>query len=378
MWQVTAVTGPEKTIQLEKTIQPEKTNTGSFTNSSRVKKLELNEDLFSSMIRHSTDIITVIDERGNILYESPSAGTILGYEEGELTGKNAFDFVHKDDLRKVRQVFSEGLENPQKPVKAEYRFMKKNGSYVYIESVGTNFAELESIGGIVVNSRDITSRREKDEQLNKALAEKEAMLREIHHRVKNNLQIVSSLLSLQASSTGDPKLKSHLLVSQNRVKAMALIHQLLYRTKNLGAIEAEEYLYSLSSQLLASYGETGSRIKVKLYSSDVFFPIETAVPFGLLLNELITNSLKHAFPRERTGEIRITISRADEGLFELIYFDNGIGVPPAGSRTDSFGLNLVDTLVKQLEGTIENLSVEGTKYKIIFRGINYQARFNIT
>jgi PAS domain S-box-containing protein len=353
-------------------------NTGTFTNSAGIKKLELNEDLFSSMIRHSTDIITVLDETGSILYESPSAETILGYEEGELIGKNAFDFVHTDDLEKVRQVFSEGLKNPQKPARAEYRFMKKNGSYIYLESVGTNFAENESIGGVVVNSRDITSRREKDEQLNKALAEKEAMLREIHHRVKNNLQIVSSLLSLQASTSGDPKLKSHLLVSQNRVKAMALIHHLLYRTKNLGAIEAEEYLYSLSSQLLASYGESGSRIKVKLYASGVFFAIETAVPFGLLLNELITNSLKHAFPRERTGEIRITISRVDEGLFELIYSDNGIGVAPSAGRTDSFGLNLVDTLVKQLEGTVENIPSQGTKYKIIFRGINYQARFNIT
>ena len=215
---------------------------------------------------------------------------------------------------------------------------------------------------------------------NKQLSDKEAALREIHHRVKNNLQIVSSLLNLQASASGDPRLKSQLLVTQNRVKSIALIHHLLYRDGNSSSINVEEYLYSLSSQLLASYGETGGRIKVKISAPSVFFTIEAAVPFGLLLNELITNSLKHAFPWERNGEIHITLSKQDEGIFELIYFDDGTGIPLSivSGHVGTFGLNLVETLVKQLEGTIKHVTSQGTKYKINFRGINYQARFNIT
>jgi two-component sensor histidine kinase len=217
-------------------------------------------------------------------------------------------------------------------------------------------------------------------QLYKPLPEQEAMLREIHHRVKNNLQLVSSLLSLQAASSGDPRLKSQLLVTQNRVKSIALIHHLLYRNGNSPSINAEEYLYGLSSQLLASYGETGSRIRVRIGAQDIFFTIETAVPFGLLMNELITNSLRHAFPGGREGGIHITLSKAEEDAHELEYCDDGIGkqLTLVNGHIVSLGLSLIETLVKQLEGTIEKIPSEGTAYKVNFRGINYQTRLNVS
>jgi two-component sensor histidine kinase len=215
------------------------------------------------------------------------------------------------------------------------------------------------------------------------------MLREIHHRVKNNLQIVNSLLNLQASSIDDPVLKNQLLISQSRVKSMALIHQLLYKSKDLSSIDMEEYLYGLLSYILASYGELQDRITIKIKSKGIIFSIETAVPFGLLVNEFLVHSLKQGLPVGRSGVIDISISQNEDGSFTFIYNDNGIGLPltVANGHVMTFGMYLMDTLVSQIDGKLElnsepnpELDRErgGVSYKINFRGSNYQSRFHIS
>lgn len=460
------------------------------------------EEKFRTLIQYSTDMISVLDAKGTILFVSPSIKNILGYTPAERIGKNSFEFVHKEDRERVIKAFKLGFITPGKPITVEYRFLKADGSYIYIESTGTNFTHLSYVNGIVVNSRniskrkkvekdnakltaaiqqssntvvitdtngkieyvnkkfedltgyskeeaigkypsilksgettketykdiwttiltgktwegelknrkksgefywesvkitpivddtdkvinfiavkdDITEKKLQDEKLLKSLEEKELMLREIHHRVKNNLQIVNSLLSLQASSVDEPQLKAQLVISQNRVKSMSLIHQLLYKSKDLSSINMEEYLYGLLSYMLASYGELQDRINIKIDCKDIFFTLETAVPFGLLLNELITNSLKHGFPKGRKGSIDIIVKKNENNEFTLNFNDNGIGIPltVVNGHVMTFGMYLIDTLVNQIDGKLEMKTDCGTSYIINFRGNNYQTRFHIS
>jgi len=462
----------------------------------------LHEDLLKSLIDYSSDIITILAEDGTILYESNSIEKILGYKKEELVGSNVFEFVHKDDSKMVQQKISEGVSNPGRAVKVQFRFRNKSGSYVHLESVATKFENHPHSGKIVVNSRDITERiitekniqrlsaaveqssntvvitdidgnieyvnrkfyeltgyakeevigqnpsflrsglttdeeytalwstiltgkvwegefrnrkkngevywerikitpvvdaddrttnfiavkdditeeKIKDEKLENNLREKELMLKEIHHRVKNNLQIVISLLNLQADTVNDPKLKIQLMISQSRVRSMALIHQFLYKSTDMSSINMEDYLLSISSQLLAMFGDLKDRVVVKVNSEDVYFTIETAVPFGLLINELLTNSLKHGFPNARHGKITISLEQHSDGTYTLLYSDNGAGLPLTlvNGHVLGFGMYLVDLLVEQLDGKIEHLPADGTTYKVNFRGSNYQTRLKNT
>lgn len=459
----------------------------------------LSENAMKELLNLSTDIITVLNEDGTILYESPSIERILGYTRNELVGQNAFSFVHKDDVSQVKAPFVNGISSLGKAIFGPYRFRKANGEYIYLESAGTVFIENNGLTNIVINSRDITQRvndefkikrlsaaveqssntivitdidghiqyvnrkfeeltgytkeeviggrpnilksgetsdevykdlwatiltgkvwegefknrkksgetywerikitpvvddndritnfiamkddisleKEKDSRLEHSLREKEMMLKEIHHRVKNNLQIVISLLNLQANSAGDNKLKSQLTISQNRVRSMALIHQMLYRSCDLSRIEIEEYLRSIAGQLLSTYDDQKDKVRIRIDAKDIHFSIETAVPFGLLINELITNSLKHGFPGGRKGNIEISLAETGKEEYELHYYEDGVGIPLTlvNGHVLSFGMQLIDMLVSQLDGTIKHIDSEGSTYKIKFRGSNYQTRF---
>jgi two-component sensor histidine kinase len=214
-----------------------------------------------------------------------------------------------------------------------------------------------------------------EESLKKSLQEKEVLLREIHHRVKNNMQIISSLFNLESTYTTSEKEKKIFEDSQNRVKSMAMIHEKLYQSHDLAKIDFADYIKSLASVLFASYG-LSSNIKHSINVEDVLFDIETAIPCGLIVNELLTNSIKHAFPRDRTGKIIINLHRDEEENFILTVSDNGVGFPEDidFKNTDTLGLQLVNTLVGQLDGTIELNEDEGTEFTITFQELHYKNR----
>jgi two-component sensor histidine kinase len=207
----------------------------------------------------------------------------------------------------------------------------------------------------------------KNAQLDKRNAENELLLREIHHRVKNNLEIVSGLLSLQAAQLDHPSAQAAMLSSQNRVLSMGIIHQKLYQKDNLAAIEMKDYFQNLSESILDSFNET-NRIKVHCNMHPIELDVDTAVPIGLIANELLTNALKYAFVREETGEIQISLaptSVANELLFQVR--DNGVGKPSNGSaKGTGFGTELVNLLVQQLNGRLSMESQEGTAVNIYF------------
>jgi two-component sensor histidine kinase len=206
-----------------------------------------------------------------------------------------------------------------------------------------------------------------EHQLRQSLAEKESLLKEIHHRVKNNLQIVSSLLYLQEDYLKDAKGVEILRESQNRVKSMALIHEQLYGTANLAKIDFGHYVQGLTANLFDAYGIDPTRIRLKVRADDIALGVDMAVPCGLIINELVSNALKHAFLPDANGTIDIVIRNLDAGRIEIRVADDGIGLvePPADAGKRSLGLRLIDTLTTQMDGTLAIKTEKGTRFSII-------------
>lgn len=220
----------------------------------------------------------------------------------------------------------------------------------------------------VIVLRDIGERIEIEEKLKASLQEKETLLKEIHHRVKNNLQIISSLLNLQAGQTDNELVTQALLEGQTRVRSMALIHENLYRSKDLARIDFGGYVRQLTAHLRQTYALYAGQVDVVVQADDLHLPMDTAVPCGLILNELVSNAFKHAFSDGRTGRINISFSNDGSGNYHLVVADNGTGLPPHFDyrQATSLGLQLVNTLVTQLEGSLLIESQSGTKITVIF------------
>ena len=222
-------------------------------------------------------------------------------------------------------------------------------------------------GCFVTIFQNITERKASEHQIQASLKEKETLLKEVNHRVKNNLQIVSSLLSLQSVHIHDKRDFDMFTQSQNRVKSMAFFHEMVYKSKDMSKIDIAEYLRNLMANLFRSYQIDGCAIKLNLNISEVSLDIDSIIPLGLIINELVTNSLKHAFPDKTTGEINVELIREDDQI-TLIVSDNGIGLSPDSEarNTGSIGLQLVEALTKQLNGNLELDASKGTTYKISF------------
>lgn len=226
---------------------------------------------------------------------------------------------------------------------------------------------------------EIAERKRAEEQLKASLKEKEVLLKEIHHRVKNNLQIISSLLKLQSAYIKEQQAVDMFKDSQNRIRSMALIHEKLYQSKDLSKIDFAEYIRDLTFNLLRSYKTSSQIISLQTTVNDIWLNIDTAIPCGLIINELVSNSLKHAFTTSnRENQISINLNSDEDKKFVLIVSDNGSGFPEKLDfrNTESLGLELVCTLTEQLEGTIELDSSTGTSFKITFSEIGNLGRNN--
>ena len=223
---------------------------------------------------------------------------------------------------------------------------------------------LQNIVNVIALSID---HKQAEEKIKASLLEKETMLKEIHHRVKNNLQVISSLLDLQSSYLKDEKAKEMLQNSMDRVSTMAKIHTMLYQSEDMSRVDFGGFIRDLSSRLRQSYGISGSPVGVNVNVSDVSLTIETSIPCGLILNELVSNALKHAFPEGKGGEVYISM-KSEGDQFTLTVQDNGIGFSAAVDFQDprSLGLELVSLLVRQVNGTIDLEVDGGTKFTITF------------
>ncbi|MBL7031654.1 MAG: PAS domain-containing protein [Nitrospira sp.] len=221
----------------------------------------------------------------------------------------------------------------------------------------------------VLMSKEIVERMKAEKQIMAALEEKEVLLQEIHHRVKNNMTVIHSLLELQSRNVEDVQYKEMFRESMARIKSMALIHEDFYQSRDLANINFGDYLDRLTDRMYLSYELQHDKVKLNKDIEQVTLGIDTAIPCGLIVNELFSNSLKYAFPDEREGEIRVALSMKDKKEVELTVGDNGVGMPEDMDykTTRSLGLNLVNALVTQLRGRLEMQTKQGTEFKISFR-----------
>jgi len=225
---------------------------------------------------------------------------------------------------------------------------------------------------ILGSTHDITQRKVAEMQIQESLQEKEVLLQEIHHRVKNNLQVISSLLDLQSQHIEEQATLELFRQSCSRIKAMALVHETLYKFNDFAKINFTEYIENLTGYLFSIYGVDVETINLKLYLDEVAFKIDTAIPCGLIINELVSNALKHAFLNQAKGTIYITLHFDEDNSYTLIVRDNGIGLPPnwESKTVNSLGLKLVEILANQLEGTLQVNSRCGTEFSLKFRELS--------
>jgi PAS domain S-box-containing protein len=280
----------------------------------------------------------------------------LGYEEGELCGRSFAEIsesVESDD------------DTAAEP--AELALIAADGSRL---SVTVSSAVLEDdagrVEGIVRVAQNVSDRRRAEAELRQSLAEKEALLKEVHHRVKNNLQIISSLLNLQEEELEDPLTERRFRESQNRIRSMALIHELLYRSEDLTRIDFADYLDQLVHHVVRSYGPAGQGVRPVLSVEPETMDLDCAIPCGLIVTELVANAIEHAFP-ERGGSVAVSF-RTENGRHRLSVADDGIGLPPEidPQRSDSLGLKLVAALARQLGGELELAVDRGTEFSITY------------
>jgi len=324
----------------------------------------------------AADGMRVVDKDFNMFRVNETFSNLVGMDKDEVVGKKCYDvfpgpLCHTTGCPLTR--IMEGEDRVEVEVGKEHLDGKKIPCIV----TATPFKGLDGeLIGIVEDYKDITERKQAEDQITRSLEEKEMLLREIHHRVKNNMQIINSLLNLQSKYLDGERELDILQECQNRVKSMAMIHEKLYQSRDLARIDFTEYIQSLASGLFSSYGADPSLIKLNMTLEGVSLNIETAIPCGLMINELLSNCLKHAFPGGRKGEINIDFHREDEKMLVLTVSDNGVGLPEDLDikDTETMGLQLVNALTGQLDGTIELDTTHGTEFKITFRELEYKER----
>ena len=305
----------------------------------------------------------------NKLYNSSELYRILGLknEPEFFYFDEGMSHIHPDDKETAITKIKYAIEN-KTSYENEDRIITPEGEIRNVKIVGEPVFDKEgNLTGLQGTLQDITDIKRINNELLKSLNEKELILKEIHHRVKNNLQVVSSLLRLQSDSITDKAAIGYLKMSEQRVKSMALIHQQLYRTKDLSRIDFREYLEDLCNYLFFAYDISFSRVALKVEVEDIYFGIDTALPCGLIVNELVTNSIKHAFPDYSIGTLTVKLFREVTGKYTLVIEDDGKGADVISFENNTtLGMELVKTLTEQLEGEISAESNNGTKITITF------------
>ncbi|MEN9202151.1 MAG: PAS domain S-box protein [Thermostichus sp. DG_1_6_bins_120] len=312
--------------------------------------------------------IAIMDWRGYAIKVNPALEEMLGYSAGELASMSLCDFTHPEDAPKNWQLFQEILKGQREHYRLEKRYIHRNGQVFWCRLAVSCVRDSDGKNLFTIGIfEDITEEKRAELQIQAALQEKEILLREIHHRVKNNLQIISSLLRLQADQIKSRKYARVFKDAGSRIQAMSLIHEGLYQSNSLAAVDLNQYLHNLISNLFHSYGVNPGNIRANIRAEGIRLNLDEAVLCGLIINELVTNSLKYAFPKGRSGEIRVHFSQTYE-YTQLRVSDNGIGLPPQFDfkETQSLGLQLVATLTEQLEGTVELRNKSGTTFIITF------------
>ena len=328
------------------------------------------EERFRRVVESAPNAMVMIDGAGVIEMVNAQAERVFGFARDEMLGQSIEMLVparfrgHHPELR--TSFFNQPVSRPMGAGRDLFG-LRKDGSEFPVE-IGLNPIETDEGTMVLSAIVDISDRKHREESIHAALKEKDILLGEIHHRVKNNLQIVHSLLDLQSGTITDPVALGLMRESQNRVRSMALIHQTLYESKDFARVDFGNFLDALVPTLVSSYGVAAHRCALAIDAQEVLLPINAAIPSGLIVNELIANALKHAFPENRVGNIEISLAHEPGDRVLLTVTDDGIGIPEVLdiANATTVGLQIVTLLVDQLGGDLDIHRANPTRFSVRF------------
>lgn len=327
------------------------------------------ENKYRTLFEKNKHPIIVFDDKGNFTDSNEAALMFMETNRENLLTKNLSDFIlYSDDIETIgSKEFWNKKDNLEVTfeIKEKLKILELTLTPVYLKNETIVFG----VG------TDITKRKKDEEKILNSLKEKELLLREIHHRVKNNLQIISTLLTLQSSQNNNMNVDDLYKESQNRIQSISLIHENLYHSKDLANINFEVYAKGLITDLFDSYGVDSNRVKLNLDIDNITMGIETAIPCGLIINELVSNSLKHGFPELKTGEVNVALHRLPKEDFSLIISDTGNPFPESVNlvNNETLGLELIKNLVNQLDAQFK-FNRHNKEFNIVFKELEYKER----
>lgn len=338
--------------------------------------LRESEEKYRILLDESTDPIYSLGPEGQYLYINKAFAAEFGQTVEQINGKTIWDMLGKEEADRrfvaLKWAFQSGQE-----ISFEQQSPNQANPHFYLTTVTPIKNSQGQILSILCSAKNITDRKQMEEDLRRALQEKEILLRELYHRTKNNMMVISSLLSLQAGNTPSHEVVTILQEVQNKIQAMAMVHQKLYQSQSLSNIDLGDYLAELASLLMSSHHILPSEISLRLKMDKVPALLDTAMPCGLILNELLSNTLKYAFPDQARGVIEITLTATPDDEVTLLFSDDGVGVPEGFNFRDqpTLGLKTIFMIVEhQLDGKIEFESAHGLVCRIRFKNNNKIAR----
>jgi PAS domain S-box-containing protein len=334
------------------------------------EKLQSQHKFLQTVIDSNPNLIFVKDREGKLVLGNQAFADFLGVNVENLSGLTDAELhPNEADAKRFITQEQEVFTTLQQQFISEEPYHTRTGEVQWFQTIKqpifSSDGQVCQVLGVATN---ITQRKMVEREIQESLREKEVLLQEIHHRVKNNLQVISSLLDLQSQHINDQATLELFRQSCNRIRAMALVHDTLYKFKDFAKINFAEYIEDLSSYLFSAYGVNVENINLELELDQVALNLNTAIPCGLIINELVSNALKYAFPNRAKGIIYIALHFDEDSHYTLIIRDNGIGLPLnwEAKSVNSLGLKLVDILAKQLEGTIQVNSGLGTEFNLRF------------
>jgi PAS domain S-box-containing protein len=335
--------------------------------------LHQSEERYRLLIENQGEGIGLVDTADRFIFANPAGHEIFGVQPGMLAGRHLNEFLQAEESDNIRQKTTARANTGKETY--ELNIVRPDGKERILQVTATpRFDESGQYSGTFGIFRDITEHKHDEEKIRRMLAEKELLLKEVHHRVKNNMMVIGSLLQIQAQRLNDPKISTVIQESQDRIHAMMTIFEKLYRATDMTHIGLAEYFSELAGSLFAAYNVRPGKIELETAIGDVELDIDRTIPCGLIINELVSNALKYAFPGDRQGVIRIEfreITAGAEGsaaLYALTIANNGMPLPAAFdiAKSTGFGLQLITMLAGQLGGNVQVSSREWTEFKITF------------
>jgi PAS domain S-box-containing protein len=332
-------------------------------------ELEASESRYRRLFETAQDGILILDaDTGKINDANPFLLNMLGYSKENILGKKLWQIGAFIDIKASKKAFFE-LQTKEYVRYEDLPLETKDGRKIDVEFISNVYLVTDK-RVIQCNIRDITDHKKAEESVKHSLKEKEVLLKELHHRVKNNMQVISSLLQLKLNTLKDPEVVAIFKQVQERIRVMALGHQKLCEARDFMSIDIAAYINELINGLILSYGIDRKKIIVNIDVAKVLLKIDIAVPCGMIINELLTNAFKYAFPGNRKGEIDISIRLSSKDSLEILVSDNGIGFRKGFNihKAKTMGLGIViDTIETQLGGKISLSNIGKTRFKIILK-----------